>query len=146
MGAGRGGRPPQAQTKPFGTFLEQTLRSKLRETGTFRLIPRTLALIAVQRHTAASKSAKPSMRLQHGFFGGVPMVTPINPPSKLAHTPSFRASLGQLPLLGCGFGFGFGLGFGPGHVPQALERVKKRMFRTRNSAIDVFLKAISQTN
>lgn len=124
------------------------MRSKLRETGTFRLIPRTLALIAVQRHTAASKSAKPSMRLQHGCFGGVPMVTPSNPPSKLAHTPSFRASLGQLPLLGLGtgFGFGFGLGFGPGHVPHALERVKKRMFRTRNSAIGVFLEAICQTN
>lgn len=77
------------------------------------------------------------------------MVTPINPPSKLAHTPNFRVSLGQVPLLGLGVGFGFGLGlglgFGPGHVPHALERVKKRRFRTRNSTIDVFcLEAISQ--
>ncbi|EYU30298.1 hypothetical protein MIMGU_mgv1a017316mg [Erythranthe guttata] len=81
--------------KSFGTFLEQTLRSKLSERGTFRFIPRTFALMAVQRQTAASRSANPAMRLQHGVFGGVPIVRPINPPSKLVHTPSFRVSFGQ---------------------------------------------------
>jgi len=43
--------------------------------GTLRLMPKTLALMAVQRQTAASTPASPWMRL--------------------AHTPSLRASLGQ---------------------------------------------------
>jgi len=45
--------------KPFGTFLEQTLRSKLSEIGMLRLMPKILALMAVQRQTAASRSARP---------------------------------------------------------------------------------------
>lgn len=75
------------------------------------------------------------------------MVRPSNPPSKLAHTPSFSVSLGQVPPLGLGvigFGFGFGLGFGfgfgfaPGHVPHASERVKNRRLRAKKSASEVF--------
>jgi hypothetical protein len=38
--------------------------------GTLRLMPRMLALRAVQRQTAASTSARPWMSEQHGFFGG----------------------------------------------------------------------------
>ncbi|MBA0801751.1 hypothetical protein Gohar_012099, partial [Gossypium harknessii] len=58
--------------KPVGTFLEQTLRSKLRETGMLRLMPKMLALIAVQRQAAASRSTRPLRREQHGITGGEP--------------------------------------------------------------------------
>lgn len=157
--------------KPDGTFFEQALRIKLRETGTFKLMPKILALMAVQRQTAASRSANPWMRLQHGLVDGVPMVTPINPPSKSAHTPNFRVSLGHVALLGgvgVGGAFGVGVGgvfgvfggggghgvaflggggggFGLGGVGQshALERVKITRFITKKKAIDVvFLQAI----
>lgn len=63
--------------------------------------------MAVQRHTAASRSTTPPKRLQHGFFGGVPPITPTNPPSTLAHTSSFRASLGQVSAFG---GLKYGVG------------------------------------
>ncbi|CAN1185999.1 hypothetical protein LINPERHAP2_LOCUS37885 [Linum perenne] len=49
-----------------GTELPQTLSNKLSEIGMLRLIPRMLALMAVHRQTAASKSTSPSSRLQHG--------------------------------------------------------------------------------
>ncbi|KAI3711026.1 hypothetical protein L2E82_40828 [Cichorium intybus] len=94
--------------KPFGTFLLQTLRSKLRDSGTFRLIPRTFALIAEQRQTAASRSTRPSMRLQHGLTGGFPTTRPSRLPRTLAHTPSLRVSLGHVPVDGFGFGVGPG--------------------------------------
>ncbi|CAA2996443.1 Hypothetical predicted protein [Olea europaea subsp. europaea] len=100
--------------------------------------------MAVQRQTAASRSARPWIREQHGVFGGVPMVTPSNPPRRLGHTPNFKASLGQVPLPGLVLGFGFGLGFG-WQVSHALVRVKKRLFRTRKRTTDVLLlEAISQ--
>ncbi|KAF9596881.1 hypothetical protein IFM89_013929 [Coptis chinensis] len=51
------------------------LRSKLRETGTLRMIPNILALIAVQRHAAASRSARPSIRVQQVGSGGEPTLT-----------------------------------------------------------------------
>lgn len=72
-------------------------------------------------------------------------------PSKSAHTPNFRASLGQVCLGGLGvgeygggghagggggFGFGFG-GFGFGQSPHALTRVKKIRFRARKRARNV---------
>nr|GEU51454.1 RNA-directed DNA polymerase, eukaryota [Tanacetum cinerariifolium] len=84
----------------------ETLRSKLRETGTLRLIPKTLALMAVHRQTAASMSARPWIRVQHGLTGGEPSTTPSNPPSKSAHTPSFKMSLGQVAIPGFGVGAG----------------------------------------
>ena len=93
------------------------LRSKLSETGILRFIPSKLALMAVQRQMAASRSARPFKRVQQGAVGGVPMTTPTNPPSKFAQTPNLRVSLGHLPLeagVGVGFGFGFGFGFGLG--------------------------------
>ena len=46
---------------------------------------------------------------QQGKFGGAPTTAPTDPLSNLAHTPSFRASLGHFPLEGVGFGIG-GLG------------------------------------
>lgn len=69
-------------------------------------MPRTLALIrAVQRQTAASSSTSPSIRGQHGFFGGVPTTRCSRSSNSLTHTPSFRASLGQVAV-GAGGGGG----------------------------------------
>lgn len=69
--------------------------------GRLMLMPKMLALITVQRQTAASKSASPSMRLQHGVTGGSPIVTLTRLPSTSRQTPNLRASLGhELPGLG----------------------------------------------
>ncbi|KAG6521128.1 hypothetical protein ZIOFF_018194 [Zingiber officinale] len=62
-----------------------------------RRMPRMLALMAVQRHTATSKSARPSIRVQHGSLGGVPTVALISPFSTLAHAASLSVSRGHLP-------------------------------------------------
>lgn len=104
-----------------------------------------LALSAVQRQTAASKSTRFSIRLQHGLTGGVPSVTFNKPLSTLAQTPNFKASVGHLPSFegggghgfGVGFGFGFGFGLGPGQVLHALTTVKKRILNMRNRASDL---------
>lgn len=61
-------------------------------------VPKTLAFMAVQRQIAASRSTRPPMNLQHGVFGGVPIVGPIDRPSMSAQTPNLRASLGQALL------------------------------------------------
>lgn len=108
----------------MGTFFPQTLRSRLRESGTSRWIPRTFALIAVQRQTAASRSTSPSMRVQQGSLGGVPIVTLRRPLSKSAQMPSFKASLGQVPD---------GLAVGLGGV-HALDREKRRRLSERKRA------------
>lgn len=70
------------------------------ETGMLRLNPKTLALIAVHRQTAASASTSPPNRLQHGFFGAVPTSPPTRPPSTLAHAPNLSASLGHVSGFG----------------------------------------------
>ena len=112
------------------------------------MMPKTLALIAVQRQTAASRSARPWMREQHGVLGGVPTTAPISPPSKLAHTPNLRVSLGQVALAGLGLGVGLGLFFdlgGLGQVPHAETMAKKRRLTKRKKATDAeLLEAISQ--
>ncbi|PPD83537.1 hypothetical protein GOBAR_DD19532 [Gossypium barbadense] len=59
-------------------------------------MPKMLALIAVQRQAAASRSTRPLRREQHGITGGEPTVT-LTKLSTLAHTPNLRASLGHLP-------------------------------------------------
>ncbi|KAG9141169.1 hypothetical protein Leryth_001656 [Lithospermum erythrorhizon] len=59
-------------------------------------MPKTLALMAVQRQTAASRSARPPMRVQHGLFAGVPTTRFNKSFNKLAHTPSFNASIGHV--------------------------------------------------
>ncbi|KAJ6758594.1 hypothetical protein OIU74_025274 [Salix koriyanagi] len=69
----------------------------------FKLIPSTLALIAVQRHKATSKSARPPSRGQHLVYGGVPTAT-LTSPRMSAQAPSFNVSLGQ-DAGGVGFGF-----------------------------------------
>jgi hypothetical protein len=81
--------------------------------GTFKLIPSTLALSAVQRHSAASKSAKPWINAQHLLpEGGFPIITLTNP-KRSAQTPSFKVSLGHWPWDG-GEVLGEGVGFGDG--------------------------------
>ncbi|KAK3224869.1 hypothetical protein Dsin_004731 [Dipteronia sinensis] len=129
----------QAHWKSRGTLFPQTFKSKLSEMGMLRLIPKMLALMAVQRQTAASRSRRPWMTLQHGVTGGEPMVTFSKEPSTSAHTPSLRASLGQEAEDGVGSGFGFGFGLGEGQDPQALIRVKKRMLTEKKRASDAEL-------
>lgn len=103
-------------------------------------MPNTLALMAVQRQTAASRSAKPSMRVQHGVLGGVPTTRCTKSLSKSAQTPSFRVSLGHLPFEGLwwwagveGFG-GVGVDVGGHGTLLELTNVKKRMLRRRKMA------------
>lgn len=126
--------------------------------GTLRLRPSIFALSAVQRQSAASRSARPLIRLQQGFLGAVPSSKLMRPLSTLAQTPSFRASIGHFPfdeagLLGLsgvvgvgvgvlGVGVGVGdlglgvgvLGLGVGHDPHlhphAVAR-EKNMIRLR---------------
>ncbi|KAF5755288.1 hypothetical protein HanXRQr2_Chr17g0801101 [Helianthus annuus] len=78
----------------------------------FRLIPKILALIAVQRQTAASRSASPLRSVQHGVFGGFPTTRWIRSLSKLAHTPNLSVSFGQVALGGEGVGVFGGEGVG----------------------------------
>lgn len=124
----------------------QTLRRRLREIGRFKLIPRTLAFRAVQRQTAASTSASPWMRLQHGSTGGLPRVKSRRPLSTLAQTPSWSVSLGHFPMpeLGLGLGVGFGFGLGEGQpppqgvqLPHADIVVKKRRLKTKKRAMEL---------
>lgn len=85
-----------AHTKPSGTFLPHPLTSKLRATGTssFRT-PNTFALIAVHKHNAASRSARPFTTVQHSSLGLVPTISVTNP-SQLPQTPNLRVSFGHL--------------------------------------------------
>ncbi|KAL4355023.1 hypothetical protein GQ457_06G037680 [Hibiscus cannabinus] len=106
-----------------------------------RLSPKTLALSAVQRQTAASRSAKPWMREQHGCTGGEPTTT-LTKLSTSAHTPNLRASLGHLPRadgVGVGFGFDLGLGLVGGQGLEALPREKKRMLSAKKRAMEADL-------
>lgn len=124
----------QLHWKPLGTLPPQKLTMRLRSMGMLRWMPRTLALMAVQRHTATSRSARPSMRGQQGSFGGAATVALISPFSTLAQTPSFSVSRGHLPPLpgpGVGVGLAQGLGGeGAGSIgtmpppPQATLRFK----------------------
>ncbi|KAM0894134.1 hypothetical protein ACQ4PT_024667 [Festuca glaucescens] len=60
-------------------------------------MPRTLALTAVQRQTAASRSTNPFSSGQHSSYVGTPTLRPSSPPSTLAHTLSLRVSMGHCP-------------------------------------------------
>jgi hypothetical protein len=80
-------------------------------------MPKTLALRAVQRHTAASRLARPSRREQHGVFGGLPSWTLIKPNTS-AHTPSLIVSLGHVGYFvegGCEWWCLWPFGGGGGH-------------------------------
>lgn len=121
---------------------------RLISTGTFSLMPKTLALIAVQRQSAASRSTNPSIREQHGTTGGLPTLALIKL-STSAHTPSLSALIGQvvpppeeggLGALGAGggghgAGGGGDLGTGVEQVLQHVANVKKRRLRARKRAM-----------
>lgn len=81
--------------KSGGGVVSHALRSKERETGMFKLMPRMLALMAVQRQRATSISTSPSSNEQQGWSGGDPITAPTGPFRMLAQTPSFNASLGH---------------------------------------------------
>lgn len=114
-------------------------------------MPKMLALMAVQRHTAASRSARPLRRAQHGVTGGVPTTRWTKSFNKSAHTPSFRVSLGQLGWGGGGLQLGWGggghcgLGIGEQGTLCAPAKVKTTMLRMRRRAMFAeHLEAISK--
>lgn len=121
--------------------LPQALTKALRATGTVKLIPRTPALIAVQRQAAASKSANPSSTAQQSPYGGVPTTTLTNPRT-LTHAPSFNVSLGQKGLTGGAFGDEFGFGLICSHEPQALLNVARRSRERMKMVAESFLSAM----
>ena len=87
---------------PSGRSFWQALRRTLRVIGTFKLMPRMLALRAVHRQIAASKSASPLIKAQHLVpEGGFPKTTWTSPNTS-AQTPSLRVSIGHLSLAGVG--------------------------------------------
>ncbi|KAL6280081.1 hypothetical protein ACE6H2_016962 [Prunus campanulata] len=112
----------------------------------FKWIPKTLALIAVQRHTAASRSTRPSMRLQQGNFGG-PTTRCTKPFNTSAHAPNFNVSLGHVAgLEGLGLGsaglaclgwclWPFFSGGGQATLVE-VTKVKKRRLRERRRAVE----------
>jgi hypothetical protein len=81
-------------------------------------MPNTSALIAVQRHTAASRSTSPSSREQQGTTGGLPAFILIKFNTS-AQTPNFSASTGHV------------LPEGAGGV-HASVKVRKRRLKARN--------------
>ncbi|CAI9771542.1 unnamed protein product [Fraxinus pennsylvanica] len=96
--------------------------------------------MAVQRQTAASRSARPWTREQHGVCGGVPTTTFTKPFNKLAHTPNFRVSSGYI-LFDGGWGLWpwppLGVAGGGGHGTDVeLTIVKKRILKRRRSAFE----------
>ncbi|KAD4384625.1 hypothetical protein R6Q59_011234 [Mikania micrantha] len=123
--------------KSFGRSLPQVLTSKLSEIGILILIPRTLAFKAVQRHAATSRSRRPPRAEQQGWSGGFPMTVPTEPLSNLAHTPNFRASLGQLPL---GVVFSGTGRVGVWQVKHACVATKKRRLVARKIRVEDLLK------
>ncbi|KAK8609378.1 hypothetical protein V6N13_061827 [Hibiscus sabdariffa] len=74
-----------------GTLFPQLFRKRFKGIGRFMLMPNTLALTAVHRQTAASRSSKPWMMLQHGFVGTLPSSTSTKL-SRLRHPPRFKGS------------------------------------------------------
>lgn len=117
--------------------MPHVFKSQVRESGTFRLIPKMLALMAVQRQTAASKSAKPWISEQQGSVGGDPTTTFTNP-SKSAHTPSFSVSLGQDASLWCCFG----AGGAHGTFVEVTNEKKRRLSERKRAAVARALEAI----
>lgn len=128
--------------KSLGSVFPQVLMRTLNAIGILILIPTTFAFSAVQRQTAASRFNNPPSTEQQGISGGFPIMVPILPLSNLAHTPSFKASLGQLPLVGVGIGVGFGFGFIGGSL-QPLTRTKNtRLMRRKRTAEEDLREAI----
>lgn len=75
---------------------------------------RSLALIVVQRHSAASKPAKPSKTGQHVLLTLLPIPMCTRPPNRSTQAPSLRVSIGQVSCFFGGGGHGTGGGGGQG--------------------------------
>ncbi|CAN1748100.1 hypothetical protein LINPERHAP1_LOCUS3305 [Linum perenne] len=99
--------------------------------------------MAVQMHTAASRSTSPLIKLQQGFTGGFPILSFNNEASTSAQIPNFSTSIGHFPPPdGVGVGVGFGLGVGQPQ-PQAETMEKKRRLSARKRArVELVLEAI----
>ena len=79
------------------------------------LIFKSLALMVVQRQTAASRSTNPCSTGQHVSFALLPIPMCTRPPSKSTHAPSLRVSMGHVfPVGGVGDGTTGGGGGGQG--------------------------------
>ncbi|KAB1205158.1 hypothetical protein CJ030_MR7G022014 [Morella rubra] len=107
------GSVPYAHLNPDGGVLPQSTRTS-RAMGIMILTFRSLALIVVQRHTAASKSASPCSTGQHVSLALLPIPMCTRPLSKSTHAPSFRVPMVHVPWAG-GVGDGTRGGRGGGH-------------------------------
>lgn len=83
------------QVNPEGGVLPQATSSS-RAKGRTILRLRTLALIVVHKHAAASKASTPCNTGQHWFTTGSPRPTCTNPPNTSTQAPSLRVSRGQV--------------------------------------------------
>uniref|UniRef100_A0ACD5TSN4 Uncharacterized protein n=1 Tax=Avena sativa TaxID=4498 RepID=A0ACD5TSN4_AVESA len=128
------------QVKSAGHVLPHWLRRRTRSTGTLRLMPRTLALMAVHRQTAASRSASPDSSGQHCSVDGTPRLS-LSRFSTFAHALSFSVSIEQVPppppvdgLGGTGAGGG-GTGVGLQlYDPQPCTAARRARFTVRKKA------------
>ncbi|KAK6926398.1 hypothetical protein RJ641_008117 [Dillenia turbinata] len=81
-----------------------------------KMTPNILALIALQRHIAASMSTRGSSTEQQGVDRGAGAVPFFNSFSSVLHTANLSTSVAQVTGPGCGGGLtgGTGTGFGFG--------------------------------
>lgn len=91
--------------------------STSRAIGIIRLIFKSLSLMVVQRHNAASKSSSPCSTGQQASFALLPIPMCTRPPNTSTHAPSLRVSMGQVCDGGGGYGLTFGGGGGGHGVP-----------------------------
>ena len=99
--------------------------SKVTATGTLSLTdPSTLALIAVHKHSAASRSATPFTTLQHFSLGLLPISSLTNP-NQLPQTPNLSVLMGHF----CGAVEGGGVADfgGQGRLSHAKQPMKNKL-------------------
>ena len=87
------------QVKPGGGLIPQMARSS-KAKGIAMLRLRSLSLMVVQRHNAASISRTPCNTGQHLLTEGSPRPRCTNPPKTSTHAPNLRASRGHVPEVG----------------------------------------------
>ncbi|KAJ6912246.1 hypothetical protein NC651_014818 [Populus alba x Populus x berolinensis] len=76
--------------------------------GIIRLMLRSLVLMTVQRHEAASKSTRPTSTGQHSSLALLPVRMWTSPPNTSTHAPNLRVLMGQVSYFGGGGGGGGG--------------------------------------
>lgn len=107
--------------KLAGTFLWHSLTSTSMAMGSTSLMSSTLALMVVQRQSAASRSATPDSSGQHFSLALAPTTACTSPLSASTHASSFSVFTGHLPVgvdgvdgVDGGGGHGTGVGGGGG--------------------------------